>query len=133
MALRQQVVEISGESDVMRATLATRDMAEAAGLRPARSSAMMTAVSELARNILKYATRGCVELSVVQQGPRQGVQAIVSDQGPGIVSIERAMQDRFSTSNTLGLGLPGTRRLVDDFEIESEVGRGTRVLIRIWS
>jgi len=130
---RQQIVSIAAESDVTLAVLAARDLAQAAGLSTAQTGAIVTAVSELARNIVKYAGHGRVELSVVARGSQQGLEAVAVDQGPGIVSLELAMQDNYSTSRTLGLGLPGTKRLVDDFEIESAPGRGTRVLVRKWT
>lgn len=115
------------------AVLAARDLAQAAGLGTAQTGAIITAVSELARNIVKYAGHGRVELSVVTRGSQQGLEAVVVDQGPGIASLELAMQDNYSTSRTLGLGLPGTKRLVDDFEIDSAPGRGTRVVVRKWT
>lgn len=131
--LRQQVVSVALESDVTRAVLAARDLANAAGLSPLQCAAVVTAVSELARNILKYAGRGRVELSVIARGSRRGLQVVAVDSGPGIESIELAMQDNFSSSRTLGLGLPGTKRLADEFEIESWPGRGTRVVVRKWA
>lgn len=131
--LRQQVVSVALESDVTRAVLAARDLANAAGLNPLQCGAVVTAVSELARNIVKYAGRGRVELSIIARGSRRGLQVVAVDQGPGIESIELAMQDNFSSSRTLGLGLPGTKRLVDEFEIDSWPGRGTRVVVRKWA
>ena len=133
MALRQQIVMVTSEADVTQAVLATRDLARAAGLGTVQSGAIVTAVSELARNIVKYAGQGRVELSVVSRGSERGLEAVAVDHGPGIASLELAMQDNYSTSQTLGLGLPGTKRLVDDFEIDSVVGRGTRVLVRKWA
>ena len=133
MARRQQIVTVAAESDVTQAVLAARDLAQAAGLSPAQTGAIVTAVSELARNIIKYAGHGRVELSVVSRASQQGLEAVAVDQGPGIESLELAMQDNYSTSRTLGLGLPGTKRLVDDFEIDSAPGRGTRVLVRKWT
>jgi serine/threonine-protein kinase RsbT len=91
-----------------------------------------TAVSEVARNILEYAKRGEVVVSVVQRGDRRGLEVLARDRGPGIADVSRAMQDGFSTSRGLGLGLPGSRRLMDDFELESKVGLGTTVTMRKW-
>jgi serine/threonine-protein kinase RsbT len=133
VALRQQVIPVGTESDVTRAVLAARDLANAAGLNAAQCGAIITAVSELARNIVKFAGHGRVELSIVERGADLGLQAVAVDQGPGIESLELAMRDNYSTSQTLGLGLPGTKRLVDDFEIESKLGHGTRVLVRKWA
>jgi len=131
--LRQQIVTVVAESDVTLAVLAARDLAQTAGLGTVQIGAIVTAVSELARNIIKYAGHGRVELRVVSRGSQQGLEAVAADQGPGIESLELAMQDKYSTSRTLGLGLPGTKRLVDDFEIDSAPGRGTRVLVRKWA
>jgi rsbT antagonist protein RsbS len=89
-------------------------------------------VSEVARNILEYAKRGEVVVSVVQRGDRRGLEVLARDRGPGIADVSRAMQDGFSTSRGLGLGLPGSRRLMDDFELESKVGLGTTVTMRKW-
>lgn len=133
MLLRQQIVTVVAESDVTLAVLAARDLAQTAGLGTVQIGAIVTAVSELARNIIKYAGHGRVELRVVSRGSQQGLEAVAADQGPGIESLELAMQDKYSTSRTLGLGLPGTKRLVDDFEIDSAPGRGTRVLVRKWA
>ena len=91
-----------------------------------------TAVSEVARNIVEYAGVGEVLLSVVQNSVRRGLQVVGRDQGPGIADIDQAMQDGYSTSQGLGLGLPGSRRLVDEFHIESKVGLGTIVTLRKW-
>jgi serine/threonine-protein kinase RsbT len=91
-----------------------------------------TAVSELARNIIKYADKGEVIIGRVEKGYKSGIEIVVSDKGPGIADIEAAVTDHFSTSGTLGLGLPGVKRMVDEFEIQSEVGLGTTVLIRKW-
>lgn len=133
MVFRQQIVVVSTEADVTHAVLAARDLAHAAGLNTVQTGAIVTAVSELTRNIVKYAGQGRLELSVVSRGTQRGLEAVAVDHGPGIESLELAMQDNYSTSRTLGLGLPGTQRLVDDFEIDSAPGRGTRVLVRKWA
>ena len=120
------------EQDVVMARQTARKLATECGMRLIDLTKLVTAVSELARNILKYAGRGQIELSVVTRGSQRGLQAVAVDQGPGIESIELAMRDHFSSSQTLGLGLPGTKRLVDDFEIDSTPGHGTRVVVRKW-
>jgi anti-sigma regulatory factor (Ser/Thr protein kinase) len=107
-------------------------LARDAGLSEQEANKFVTAVSELGRNILKYATAGEVALEQLQSDGRPGMQAVVSDRGPGIEDLESALQDHYSTSGTLGLGLPGVKRLVDQFEIESARGRGTRVMIRLY-
>ena len=91
-----------------------------------------TAISELARNIVLYAGRGEIHLEIIEDGDKQGVQVIAADSGPGISNVEQAMQDGYSTSGSLGLGLPGVRRLMDEMKIQSEVGKGTTVRARKW-
>ena len=91
-----------------------------------------TAVSEIARNILDYAKRGEVVLAVTEDGTKRGVEVVARDRGPGIADVEQAMQDGFSTARGLGLGLPGSRRLMDDFDILSRTGAGTTVTMRKW-
>jgi anti-sigma regulatory factor (Ser/Thr protein kinase) len=91
-----------------------------------------TAASELARNILKYAGSGEVLVEPVMEGSRAGIGITATDRGPGIVNIDQAMDDHFSSSGTLGLGLPGVKRMMDEFAIDSTPGRGTRVLVRMW-
>jgi serine/threonine-protein kinase RsbT len=92
----------------------------------------MTAASELVRNALKYGHGGTARLEMVSEGVRQGLRLIVEDEGPGIADVELAMTDGYSTGKGLGLGLSGTRRLVNEFEIASRVGQGTRVSIVRW-
>lgn len=93
---------------------------------------MVTAASELARNTLDYGGGGVVRLELVQQGLRRGLRLTFEDQGPGIANIELALSDGYTTGNGLGMGLGGTRRLVNDFEIASEPGKGTRIAITRW-
>ena len=91
-----------------------------------------TAISEVARNIVTYAKHGEIVLRLVNQGRRRGIRVIAQDQGPGIADIPRAMEDGYSTSSSLGLGLPGVRRLVDEFQIESKQNQGTTVTFTKW-
>jgi serine/threonine-protein kinase RsbT len=91
-----------------------------------------TAISELARNIVRYAVRGEIILRLVQNDGKKGIEVVANDDGPGIPDVGLAMQDGYSTSGGLGLGLPGTRRLMDDFEITSDFGKGTTVTVRRW-
>ena len=93
---------------------------------------VVTAASELVRNILKYAGAGDVSHSKLVDGVKLGVEFVAHDKGPGIADVELAMADNYSSSGTLGLGLPGVKRLVDDFEIKSEVGVGTTVGFKVW-
>lgn len=118
--------------DVARAALLAGRCCHALGFDPARSQMVATAVSELAGNIIKYATRGEVVVRGVKDRGRKGVEVAVSDNGPGIADVEQALQDHFSTSGTLGLGLPGVKRMMDQFSIESAPGRGTTVVACKW-
>jgi serine/threonine-protein kinase RsbT len=92
-----------------------------------------TAISELACNIVSYVTRGEIIRRLVQQGNQQGIVIIAHDEGPGIPDVAQAMQDGYSTGNSLGLGLPGAKRLMDEFEIVSHPGKGTTVTIKKWA
>ena len=93
---------------------------------------MVTAASELARNILKYAGTGNVSYSKLIDGAKLGVEFVARDKGPGIADVELALTDNYSSSGTLGMGLPGVKRLVDDFELNSKVGVGTTVAFKVW-
>jgi anti-sigma regulatory factor (Ser/Thr protein kinase) len=118
---------------VIHAVVTATELARGLELSEADSRAVGTVVSELATNIIKYAARGRVTIQEVESGGRIGLQVTVSDRGPGIADVREALQDHFSSSGTLGLGLPGVRRMMDDFEIESEVGVGTTVTVRKWT
>ena len=91
-----------------------------------------TAISEVARNIVSYAGSGEIVMRLVQRGQRRGITVVARDKGPGIPDIERAMEDGFSTARGLGLGLPGSKRLMDEFELVSEIGRGTEITMTKW-
>jgi serine/threonine-protein kinase RsbT len=127
-------VTIAGESDLLLVRSTMRDYARKAGLGLTATTKAVTASSELARNILRYATggQGTVAIEEASSGQRRGVRAIFSDSGPGIADLDLAMRSGFSSGNSLGLGLPGSRRLVDEFYIDSAPGCGTRVAICQW-
>ena len=93
---------------------------------------VVTAASELVTNILKYAGTGDIRYSKLVNGAKLGVEFVAHDKGPGIANVELALADHYSSSGTLGLGLPGVKRLVDDFEVNSEVGVGTTVAFKVW-
>lgn len=131
-AQRAVVVPIQDELDIVRARQEGRQLAKETGFGPVDLARVATAISELARNIYNYARPGTIELCPVQRGTRRGVQVIAQDHGPGIPNVEEAMRDGYTTSGGLGAGLPGTRRLVDEFEITSEHSQGTTVTIRKW-
>jgi serine/threonine-protein kinase RsbT len=125
-------VSIATDQDVVAARQKGRSMALELGFSASDSTLLATAISELARNIVSYAGQGEIFLHATQNSGRPGVTVVARDDGPGIPSIEQALRDGYSTSGSLGLGLPGVRRLVDEFEITSEVGRGTTVTVRKW-
>jgi serine/threonine-protein kinase RsbT len=128
-------VSIDGEADLLRVRSVLRAEAQQAGLSLTAETKLVTAGSELARNIIRYAThgQGTASIQQVRSGERRGVQAAFTDSGPGIANVEQVMRDGYSTGGSLGLGLPGSRRLVDEFSIDSAAGRGTRVVIAQWA
>jgi len=132
VAAPDEVLPIRTSEDVVRVRQAVRARAIAAGLGIVDQTKIVTAASELARNTLDYGGGGTVLVSDVQEGARRGVRLIFEDQGPGIPDIARALTDGFTTGGGLGLGLSGSRRLSNEFAIESEVGVGTRIMIARW-
>jgi serine/threonine-protein kinase RsbT len=129
----ERQILISDPADKEQAVIAARHLAAKAGLTSTDQFEFATAVSELATNIIKYAKTGEILLKIIQLGDRMGVEVMARDEGPGIVDIDLAMQDNFTTSpKSLGLGLPSVRRLTDEFEIESRAGEGTRISARKW-
>jgi serine/threonine-protein kinase RsbT len=123
---------VSRDADVVAARQEGRRIAARAGFPSSELTVIATAISEIARNIVKFAKRGEVTVSVVSENGRTGVTVVARDVGPGIRDVGRAVQDGFSTYGGLGLGLPGARRLMDEFEIVSEVGKGTTVTMTKW-
>jgi serine/threonine-protein kinase RsbT len=126
-------VPIDREVDIVAARRTARELATQVGFSGSDLTIIATAISEVARNIVVYANRGEIVLSAVQRGNRRGVLVVARDEGPGIPDIPRAMQDGFSTGQSLGLGLPGAKRLMDEFEISSEIGKGTTITMRKWT
>lgn len=125
-------VAIDRDVDIVTARQKGRELAMEAGFTGSDLTLIATAISEVARNIVVYAERGEVRLSLAQRNGRRGLVVVAADEGPGIPDIDQAMQDGFSTGRSLGLGLPGARRLMDEFEIISEVGKGTVITMRKW-
>jgi serine/threonine-protein kinase RsbT len=125
-------VEVRATIDIVTARQSGREMAMKLGFNGAEVTLIAAAISEVARNILDHAKAGEVVLTAMQHGTRHGLQVIARDQGPGIPDIPQAMQYGFSTRRGLGVGLPGAKWLMDDFEIESKVGKGTTVTMRKW-
>jgi serine/threonine-protein kinase RsbT len=125
-------IAIEREIDIIAARQAGRQLAGQLGFSSTDQTLIATAISEVARNILIYAVRGEIVVAPISDGPRNGLQVVASDEGPGIENIDLALRDGYSTKNSLGLGLPGARRLMDDFDLASEVGHGTRVTMKKW-
>jgi len=124
-------VPIRQGGDIITARQAGRALAAQLGFSGADQTLIATAISEMARNILTYARCGEIILRS-EQDHRPGIIIIAADEGPGIPDIQRALQDGYSTSGSLGLGLPGTKRIMDEFSIISEVGKGTVVTMKKW-
>jgi serine/threonine-protein kinase RsbT len=125
-------VAINSDQDIVSARQKGRLMATELGFSTGDATLIATAISELARNIVSYARTGQITLKIVNGMNRQGISVIATDHGPGITDIRQALRDGFSTSGSLGLGLPGVRRLMDDFEITSQPGKGTTVAVKKW-
>jgi serine/threonine-protein kinase RsbT len=125
-------VTIYSDADIIAARRMGRELAEGVGFGGSELTVIATAISEIARNIIEYAGSGEIILRQAQQGARRGILVIAKDRGPGIPDIELAMQDGYSTSKGIGLGLPGARRLMDEFDVDSAVGKGTTVTMKKW-
>lgn len=125
-------VSINSDQDIVVARQKGRTLAAELGFSPSDATLIATAISELARNIVTYARKGQIELQRIENTVRDGILVVASDEGPGIRDLRQAMRDGFSTSGSLGLGLPGVRRLMDEFEIVSQSGHGTTVKAKKW-
>jgi serine/threonine-protein kinase RsbT len=126
------VVPIRADVDVVIARQRIRALVSDLRFSGSELTLIATAISEMARNIVSYAGSGEIVMRVVQRDQRRGITVVARDKGPGIADIEQAMKDGFSTSRGLGLGLPGSKRLMDEFELVSEVGKGTEVTMTKW-
>lgn len=126
------LISIRSDSDIIAARMAARDVARSMGFSAIDQARIATATSELTRNILVYAHEGTVTISQVQDNKRRGVEMIFEDEGPGIADIDQFLQDNHPHGNPTCMGLAGTRRLMDEMEIESTVGVGTRIVCRKW-
>jgi len=125
-------VPVECETDIVVARQKGRELAAASGFRRTEQTLIATAISEVARNIVVYAQRGEIVLCAIESKERRGLKIVARDQGPGIADPELAMRDGYSTTNSLGVGLPGARRLMDEFELESKPGQGTTVTMCKW-
>lgn len=125
-------ITIAVESDIVHIRQAVREASAALGFGLTDTTRIVTAASELARNAYKYAGGGVVHLRPLERQEALGLELVFEDHGPGIPDPAQVLRDGYSTSGGLGMGLPGARRLMDEMELDSEVGRGTRILIRKW-
>jgi serine/threonine-protein kinase RsbT len=127
-------IAIESDADVVTARQRARALAVGLDMPSTDQTLLATAISEVARNITAYAVRGEVLLELVRDGRgRRGIRVVARDEGPGIADLERALTDGYTTGGGLGLGLPGARRLVDDFDIETAPGEGTTVTLVKWT
>lgn len=125
-------VRVESEGDIVTVRRKIRDSAKELGFGLTDVTRIVTAASELTRNITLYAGSGEVRWEAVSSSGTQGIELVFQDRGPGIPDIELAMEEGYTTSGGLGLGLPGAKRLMDEMEIETEVGRGTKITVRKW-
>ena len=130
--LRDELIGLRSMDDMIKARQLVRDCAIFQGLSLVDQTKIVTAASELARNTLVHGGGGDMRLQALNDGPRRGVKVIFADRGPGIPDLELAMKDGYTTRGGLGLGLSGSKRLVNEFSIESQSGQGTRVSIVRW-
>jgi serine/threonine-protein kinase RsbT len=130
--LQDIVVAIRSDGDIVAARQQGRSLAAAIGFTATDATLIATAISELARNIVLYAGQGEVMIRSVEISHRKGIVISASDKGPGIRNIDDVLRDGYSTSGGLGLGLPGVKRLMDEFAIESELRQGTMVTVKMW-
>ncbi|KAB1918356.1 anti-sigma regulatory factor [Micromonospora noduli] len=128
-----QAQSVRSDEDVVRVRQLVRAVAVASKLSLVDQTKVVTAASELARNTLVYGGGGSVEVTVVENGRRKGVQIVFADSGPGIADLDLAMTDGYTSGGGLGLGLSGSRRLVDEFQIETSAETGTRITVTKWS
>lgn len=130
--LRSEVIELASEMDMLKARQAVRACALELGFKLIDQTKIVTAASELARNTLIHGKGGHMRLEVLHNGLKKGMRLVFEDKGPGIPDVDRALQDGYTTGNGMGMGLGGSRRLVNDFQIETKVGEGTRITIAKW-
>src|SRR2546426_9553130 len=125
-------IRIDKEADIVAVRQQARELAKELRFDQFAVAALTTAASELSRNVWVHAQKGVARISMLRNGNRVGLELELVDHGPGIADLNRALAGGFSTAKSLGLGLSGTKRLVDEFTIDTEPGRGTKVVIRKW-
>jgi len=130
--LRRETRPISGQQDVVAVRQVVREWAVSMGFSLVDQTKVITAASELARNVIVYGGGGTLSLEALNDGSRRGLRLAFEDQGPGIADVETALRDGYTTGNGLGLGLGGAKRLSNEFQIHSQPGEGTRVVITRW-
>lgn len=133
LSLSKDTIDVFKEQDVVYAKNRVKEAAVRIKMGLVNQTRLITAASELLRNMMRYANGGKCMIEVVSSGRMNGIRLTFTDKGPGIPDIAQAMQDGFSTGKSLGLGLPGTKRLVNEFDIRSTVGEGTKVTILKWA
>src|SRR3954447_13191219 len=131
-ATRDEVLQIHASSDVVQVRQVVRTRATELGFSLVDQTKIVTAASELARNTLEHGKGGTVRVESLNDGPRRGLRLTFEDKGPGIPDMKLALTDGYTTGGGLGLGLSGSRRLVNDFDLQSRVGEGTRVTVTKW-
>jgi serine/threonine-protein kinase RsbT len=132
MKHKTKQIAISDEIDIAKAASNARILAEEAGFKQTEQFMVATAVSELARNIYTYAMKGEITIKIIERKAKRGIEIVAEDYGPGIKDIAQAMKGQFSTSGSLGLGLSGAKRLMDEFIVDTERKRGTKIIVRKW-
>jgi serine/threonine-protein kinase RsbT len=130
--LKDETTPINSSGDIVKVRQLVRERSVSLGFSLVEQTKMVTAASELARNVLEHGGGGNVRIETLQNEIQRGIKLTFIDEGPGIPNIEEALKDGFSTGSGMGLGLGGARRLTNDFEIESAPGRGTKVAITRW-
>jgi serine/threonine-protein kinase RsbT len=128
----ETVMPMRSDVDVLKARKYGKELAATLQFSNSERTIIATAISEIARNTVLYAKSGCMHLSLIQHGMKRGLLIVAEDQGPGIPDLKMAMQDGYTTSRGLGIGLPGAKRLMDEFDIVSEVGKGTVITMKKW-
>jgi serine/threonine-protein kinase RsbT len=125
-------IVIERETDIVTARQKGRELAGTIGFGSSEQTLIALAISEITRNIISFAGHGSIKLSRVDSGGRRGILIVARDEGPGIPDIELAMRDGYSTAKSLGVGLPGTKRVMDEFDLDSTVGKGTTITMKKW-
>jgi serine/threonine-protein kinase RsbT len=125
-------LRVTSESDIVAARRQLRDVTREIGFGITDITRVVTAGSELTRNMYQYAAGGVVRWQRIEDGGKLGLELVFEDRGPGIPDLDEVMQEGYTSGGGLGMGLPGSRRLMDEMEIDSETGRGTRIVIRKW-